>query len=75
MLPFALKASGCPAGRTVAARGFDCSLGIRVLLVHAIEDKARRFYEHHGFEASPSDPRNLQMLMKDIRATAEATGS
>jgi GNAT superfamily N-acetyltransferase len=58
--------------RTLAAAE---SVGIRVLLVHAIDDKARRFYEHHGFEASPSDPRNLQMLMKDIRATAEATGS
>lgn len=55
--------------RTMAAAE---SVGIRVLLVHAIDDKARRFYEHHGFAASPTDPRNLQMLMKDIRATAEA---
>jgi GNAT superfamily N-acetyltransferase len=51
------------------------SVGIRVLLVHAIDDKARRFYEHHGFETSPTDPRNLQMLMKDIRATAQAAGA
>jgi hypothetical protein len=50
------------------------SAGIRVLLVHAIDDDARRFYERHGFEASPTDPRNLQMLMKDLRASAEAAG-
>jgi GNAT superfamily N-acetyltransferase len=55
--------------RTMAAAE---SVGIRVLLVHAIDDNARRFYEHHGFEPSPTDPRNLQMLMKDIRAAAEA---
>jgi hypothetical protein len=48
------------------------SVGIRVLLVHAIDDNARRFYARHGFEASPTDPRNLQVLMKDIRASADA---
>jgi hypothetical protein len=30
----------------------------------------RSFYLHYGFEASPSDPVNLQLLIKDIRATA-----
>jgi GNAT superfamily N-acetyltransferase len=44
-------------------------LGVRVLLVHAIDDSARSFYERFGFEASASDPLNLQLLMKDIRAT------
>ncbi|MET0602919.1 MAG: GNAT family N-acetyltransferase [Baekduia sp.] len=55
--------------RTMAAAE---SVGIRVLLVHAIDDAARGFYEHHGFEASPTDRRNLQMLMKEIRAAARA---
>lgn len=58
--------------RTLAAAE---SVGIRVLLVHAIDDNARRFYERYGFEASPTDPRNLQMLMKDIRASAETAGA
>jgi GNAT superfamily N-acetyltransferase len=49
------------------------SVGIRVLLVHAIDDTARAFYEHHGFEPSPTDPLNLQMLIKDIRAAVEGT--
>lgn len=43
--------------------------GLRLLLVHAIDDAARGFYLHHGFETSPSDPMNLQLLIKDIRAT------
>ncbi|MGH9519557.1 MAG: GNAT family N-acetyltransferase, partial [Terriglobales bacterium] len=30
--------------------------GIRVILVHAISETARRFYEKHGFSASPIDP-------------------
>ena len=47
------------------------STGIRVLLVHAIDDTARKFYEHHGFEPSPTDPMNLQMLIKDIRAAVD----
>ncbi len=41
--------------------------GIRLLLVHAVNDEARSFYEHFDFEASPSDPMNLQLLIKDIR--------
>jgi GNAT superfamily N-acetyltransferase len=46
--------------------------GIRLLLVHAVNEDARSFYLHYGFEASPSDPMNLQLLIKDIRATMEA---
>jgi GNAT superfamily N-acetyltransferase len=47
--------------------------GIRLLLVHAVDEGARSFYLHYGFEASPSDPMNLQLLIKDIRATIDAT--
>jgi len=43
--------------------------GIRLLLVHAVDGQARDFYLHYGFEVSPSDPMNLQLLVKDIRAT------
>jgi GNAT superfamily N-acetyltransferase len=45
--------------------------GIRLLLVHAVDEDARSFYLHYGFEASPSDLMNLQLLIKDIRATIE----
>jgi GNAT superfamily N-acetyltransferase len=30
--------------------------GIRAILVHAISEAAKRFYENHGFVASPVDP-------------------
>jgi GNAT superfamily N-acetyltransferase len=46
--------------------------GIRLLLVHAVNEDARSFYLHYGFEVSPSDPMNLQLLIKDIRATMKA---
>lgn len=45
--------------------------GIRLLLVHVLDEAARDFYLHYGFETSPSDPMNLQLLTKDIRATIE----
>ena len=47
------------------------AVGIRVLLVHALDDNARSFYERFGFEPSPTDPLNLQMLFKDIRKSLE----
>jgi GNAT superfamily N-acetyltransferase len=50
------------------------SVGIRVLLVHALGADARRFYERHGVEASPTDPLNLQMPIKDLRAAVDEAG-
>jgi GNAT superfamily N-acetyltransferase len=47
-------------------------VGARLLLVHALDDNAAGFYRHHGFETSPTDPHNLQLRMKDIRASIEA---
>jgi len=44
-------------------------LGVRVLLVHAIDDAAQAFYRRHGFEQSPTDELNLQILLKDVRAS------
>lgn len=31
-------------------------VGVRAMLVHAMHDRARDFYLHHGFEVSPTDP-------------------
>lgn len=31
------------------------NLGVRALLVHALHDKARAFYQHYGFQPSPID--------------------
>ena len=44
-------------------------VGVRGVLVHAIDDPARAFYLHHGFEESPLDPMQLMMLMKDLRTS------
>ncbi len=42
-------------------------IGVRALLVHAIDDEARNFYSHFGFMPSPTDPMHLLLLMKDVR--------
>jgi GNAT superfamily N-acetyltransferase len=42
--------------------------GIRALLVHAKDDKARSWYEGFDFEPGPADPYQLFLLMKDLRA-------
>jgi len=44
--------------------------GIRAILVHAISEEARRFYERHGFVASPIDPMTLMMTMADAKRAA-----
>jgi GNAT superfamily N-acetyltransferase len=44
-------------------------IGARVLLVHALHEPIRGFYERWGFEPSPTDLLNLQLLFTDIRRT------
>lgn len=44
-------------------------IGIRALLVHAIDQHARQWYAQFGFERSPTHPLHLILLMKDLRAT------
>lgn len=39
-------------------------MGIRGLLVHAISDKAKAFYEHYGFQCSPNHPMTLVLSLK-----------
>jgi predicted N-acetyltransferase YhbS len=46
--------------------------GVRLMLVHALSDSAREFYLRFGFESSPTDAMNLQMIIKDIRASFES---
>ena len=44
-------------------------IGVRVVLVHAKDDGPRTFYARHDFEASPVNPLQLMILMKDVRRT------
>lgn len=42
-------------------------IGVRVLLVHAKNERAKRWYEQYGFEESPTDPLHVMLLLKDFR--------
>ena len=37
--------------------------GVRAMLVHALNDRARQFYEHYGFKASPAHPMTLMLRL------------
>lgn len=51
--------------RTLQAAGIA---GLRAVVVHAKNEEAKSFYEHYGFEAFPSDPLKLFLLLKDLRS-------
>ena len=41
---------------------------IRAILVHAISEDARRFYQRCGFQPSPVDPMTLMITLRDAQA-------
>ena len=41
--------------------------GIRAILVHAISEDAKRFYERCGFRPSPVDPMTLMITLRDAQ--------
>jgi GNAT superfamily N-acetyltransferase len=47
-------------------------VGARAVLVHAIDEPAKKFYLHFGFEPSPIHELQLMLLMKDLRNSLEA---
>ena len=67
------RAQGSGLGRNLLRdailRSVEASeiIGVRALLVHALKDTARTFYERFDFEPSPTDPLHLLLLMKDAR--------
>ena len=42
-------------------------IGIRGLIVQALSDDAKIFYEHMGFESSPLDPKLLMITLADLK--------
>lgn len=44
-------------------------IGVRAIIAHAKDEKAKAFYERYDFEPSPTDPLHMFLLMKDIRAS------
>lgn len=43
-------------------------IGARAVVVHALDDEARRFYQRWGFEPTLASEFHLFLLMKDVRA-------
>jgi GNAT superfamily N-acetyltransferase len=39
--------------------------GIRAILIHAISERAKRFYERSGFIPSPADPMTLMITIAE----------
>jgi GNAT superfamily N-acetyltransferase len=50
--------------RVVGAAG---SIGVRALLVHAISDEAKSFYERFGFRVSATDPMTLMITIDEAQ--------
>lgn len=49
--------------RVIQAAG---AIGIRGLIVHALDDTAKGFYERLGFDVSPLDPMLLMATLADL---------
>lgn len=41
--------------------------GVRALLVHALHERARQFYEHYGFQPSPTHPMTLMLRLSGLK--------
>jgi hypothetical protein len=50
--------------RTVAV---SQNAGVRALLVHALHERTRQFYEHYGFQPSPTHPMTLMLRLSAVR--------
>ena len=50
------------------------TIGIRGMLVHALSDQAKSFYEHIGFEPSPIDPMILMVTLADLKSSLDFVG-
>jgi len=45
--------------------------GVRAILVHALSEDAKRFYERCGFAESPTDPMTLVVTLKDVKTALD----
>lgn len=45
-------------------------IGARLILVHAIDEEAKKFYRQFGFETSPVNDLHLMLLMKDLEKSS-----
>ena len=49
--------------RAVAVSG---NAGVRAVLVHALHERAKGFYEQYGFQASPVQPMTLMLRLVGV---------
>ncbi len=42
--------------------------GVRALLVHALHERAKQFYEHYGFQPSPTHAMTLMLRLSSVKA-------
>lgn len=59
-----------PRNRGKVGRAVSVSqdAGVRVLLVHALHERAKPFYEHYGFQESPQRPMTLMLRLNSVKA-------
>jgi ribosomal protein S18 acetylase RimI-like enzyme len=49
-------------------------IGVRLMVVHALNEQAVGFYMHHGFERFETQPLSLYLMMQDVRRTLAVSG-
>lgn len=63
------KAQGIKLGASLLQDAVDRAVmvsqnaGVRALLAHALNDRAKAFYEHYGFKSSPVDAMSLMLKL------------
>ncbi|MBI4730321.1 MAG: GNAT family N-acetyltransferase [Acidobacteria bacterium] len=71
-LALARDAQGRGLGRDLLVRALETCVeaarvaGGKLVVVDAVDEAARRFYEHHDFEAIPQDPSRLVMKLSTV---------
>ncbi len=43
------------------------NIGVRALLVHALHDRAKQFYEHYGFQVSPVHSMTFMLRLISVK--------
>ncbi|MGL4177751.1 MAG: GNAT family N-acetyltransferase [Dermatophilaceae bacterium] len=72
-LAIATKCQGAGLGRLLVRDAILSTLaaadrvGVRMMLVHALHERAAGFYRSLGFAPSPTDPLHLYLLLADAR--------
>jgi GNAT superfamily N-acetyltransferase len=55
------------ADAVLRATGAAEAIGVRAILVHAISEEAKSFYEKHGFRPSPIEPMTLMITIAEAQ--------